>query len=298
MTRACLGAPPPTAPHAAPPPGACDCHLHVLGPYGRYPLAAARAYTAPEAPTAALRHMLDRMGLDRAVIAHVSAHGADHRVTLDAMAELGERVRGTMMPEAGISHAELEDLHILGMRGVRLSSAFDRPVTVARLRAIADQVGPLGWHIAIWPAGLGDLEAVAAATDGSPVPIVIDHLGARCWDDGAGGQGHPGFRLLRDLAHEGRVWVKLSGMYRAAPDADYPWPTLIPFGRALVAAAPHRMLWASDWPHVGLFDRTPPLSGHLLDWLTDIGTDGATRTRILVDNPAALYGFPQAVAGP
>jgi len=79
--------------------------------------------------------------------------------------------------------------------------------------------------------------------------------------------------------------------YRTAPAADYPWPTLLPFGRALVAAAPERMLWASDWPHVGLFDRPPPPSGHLLDWLADITPEPAVRNRILVDNPAALYGF-------
>jgi predicted TIM-barrel fold metal-dependent hydrolase len=288
MIPDCPGSPPPTAPRVAPPPGACDTHLHVLGPYDRYPLADDRAYTVPAAPVAALRQMLDRMGLDRAVIAHVSAHGADHRVTLDAMAELGTRARGTMMLQPGTSHAELEALHRLGMRGVRLSSEFGRPVTMDSLRALADRVGSLGWHIAIWPASRADLEAVAAAEPG--VPVVIDHLGARCWDNGAGGLDHPGFRLLYDLARAGRVWVKLSGMYRASAEG-YPWPSLVPFGRALIAAAPQRMLWATDWPHVGLADRPPPQSGELLDWLSDIGMDEATRARILVDNPAALYGF-------
>jgi predicted TIM-barrel fold metal-dependent hydrolase len=292
MTRDCFAAPAPSAPRFALPRGACDCHLHVLGPYERYPLAADRSYTAPPATTADLRRLLERMGLDRVVIAHVSAHGEDHRVTLDAMAALGDRARGTMMLAAGAGHAELEAMHRLGMRGARLSGNFGRPVNADTLRATADRVGPLGWHVAMWPADLSELQAVAAVADDIGVPIVIDHLGARAWDDGRGGLGHPGFRLLCDLLASGRVWVKLSAMYRAAPAADYPWPTLLPFGRAMVAAAPERMLWASDWPHVGLFEREPPPSGRLLDWLADVTPDAATRDRILVDNPAALYGFP------
>jgi predicted TIM-barrel fold metal-dependent hydrolase len=291
MTRDCFAAPAPTAPRFAMPRGACDCHLHVLGPYERYALAAERNYTAPPATTADLRIFLDRMGLDRVVIAHVSAHGEDHRVTLDAMAELGERARGTMML-AGETFSALEALHRLGMRGARLSGNFGRPVNADTLRATADRIGPLGWHIAMWPADLSELQAVAAVAADIAVPVVIDHLGAPAWGDGRGGLDHPGFGLLYDLARAGHVWVKLSAMYRATPDDDYPWPRLLPFGRALVAAAPERMLWASDWPHVGLFERAPPPSGHLLDWLQDITPDTATRHRILVENPAALYGFP------
>ncbi|HVV95489.1 MAG TPA: amidohydrolase family protein [Hyphomicrobiales bacterium] len=291
MTRDCFGAPAPTAPRFVVPRGACDCHLHVLGPYDRYPLAAERGYTAPLATTADLEAFLDRMGLDRVVIAHVSAHGADHRVTLDAMAALGDRARGTMML-ADERFAALEALHRRGMRGVRLSGNFGLPVSIDVLRATADRIGPLGWHVAIWPADLAELDAIAAALPDLGVPVVIDHLGARAWDNGAGGLDHPGFRLLRELLASGRVWLKLSAPYRAAPEADHPWPTLVPFARALAVAAPERMLWASDWPHVGLFDRPPPLSGHLLDWLADVAPDAAARDRILVDNPAALYGFP------
>lgn len=288
MIPDCFGAPAPTPPQSAPPRGACDTHLHVLGPYERYALATERVYTAPAAPAAAMKRMLDVMGLDRAVIAHVSAHGEDHRVTLDAMAALGERVRGTMMLQPDTSRAELDELHRLGMRGVRLSGQFGRPVTADSLRATAERIGGLGWHIAIWPASLADLEVIAAAEPG--VPVVIDHLGARGWDNGAGGLGHPGFRLLYDLARDGRVWVKLSGMYRATAEG-YPWPTLAPFARALVEAAPQQMLWATDWPHVGLATQPPPQSGHLLDWLGKVCPDETTRARILVDNPAALYGF-------
>ena len=294
MTRPCPGAPPPTAASFEVPRGACDCHLHVLGPYARYPLAADRPYTAPEAPLAAMVAMLDTMRLDRAVVAHVSAHGADQRVTLDALEALGDRARAIVMLAPSMSDAELARLNSLGVRGVRLAHAFGYAVTRDALRRIGERVGPLGWHIAIWPSGLDELRLIASLIETLAAPVVLDHLAGHCWDPRLG-VDQEGFTLLRSLLESRRVWLKLSGMYRASTGA-FPWPELIPFAATLAAEHPQRLLWASDWPHVGLHGGNMPNSGELLDWLLTIGCDDARRRQILVDNPIDLYGFAKVAA--
>jgi len=289
LSTPCPGAPAPTAPGFALPGWACDCHVHVLGPYAQYPLAEQRAYTVPEAPLPAFQTMLRTMGLERAVIAHVSAHGEDLRVTLDAIGAMGRGARGTIMLTPSMSDADLKLFHAQGIRGIRLSHAFGYDVTAETLRQTAARIAGLGWHIAIWPASLDELRLIAQTSEGLPVRIVLDHLAAKAWDP-ARGTDQAGFgELLRFLA-TGRTYLKLSAMNRATA-GPFPWPELIPFGAKLVSEAPERLLWASDWPHVGMVNGNVPQSSHLLDWLPLIGAGPDTRKRILTDNPAALYGF-------
>lgn len=260
-----------------------------MGPYARYPLAEQRAYTAPEAPLPVFLNMLRTMGIERAVIAHVSAHGTDLRVTLDAIREIGETTRGTIMLTPSMSDADLRQFHAQGIRGIRLSHAFGYDVTADTLKDAARRIADLGWHIAIWPSSLDELRLIARASADLPVPIVLDHLAAHAWDP-ARDVDQEGFTELLALLSSGRAYLKLSAMHRATRET-YPWPMLIPFGERLVADVPDRLLWASDWPHVGCWDGNMPQSHELLDWLPRIGADEAKRRRILVDNPAALYGF-------
>lgn len=286
----CLGAPPPTAPRRPLPRGACDTHLHVLGPYSRYPLAPERAYTVPEAPLSALRDYMRVTGVDRVVVAHVSAAGKDLAVTLDAIAELGDAARGTVMLEPEMDDARIRALDRLGMRGARLSRAFGDALTAETIRHIAARIAPYGWHIAIWPAQPEELELFAAVAGDLPVPLVLDHLASHCWtmEDGV---DQPAFVRLRRLLGTGKVWLKLSGMYRASA-TGYPWAGLQPFMSTLVSEAPDQLIWASDWPHVGMPSGPMPLSGQMLDWLVDIGCDDAALHRILVQTPEKLFGFP------
>jgi 2-pyrone-4,6-dicarboxylate lactonase len=290
MTKPCPGAPPPTRPSFVLPKGTCDSHLHVLGPYSVYPLAEHRAYTSPEAPLGQLVELLDIMTIDRAVIAHVSAHGADMRVTLDALQALGPRARATitLLPEA--TDSELDRLHDLGVRGVRLSKIFDLEVTKDSIQRVADRIARLGWHISIWPATLEELRNIEAAVAAVPIDIVLDHLAGNAWKPELSLE-QEGFALLRALLGSGRVWLKLSGMYRASSN-PFPWPELVPFGRKLVEAHTDRLLWASDWPHVGVFTGNMPRSHELIDWLPMIGCDAQALEQILVRNPARLFGFP------
>jgi predicted TIM-barrel fold metal-dependent hydrolase len=165
------------------------------------------------------------------------------------------------------------------------------PVNAETLRNVARRIAPFGWHIAIWPANLAELQLITSLLGELPVPIVLDHLAGPAWHP-ARGVEQEGFTLLRSALATGRAWLKLSGMNRAS-SAGFPWTDLIPFGARLVRDGAERLLWASDWPHVGIYEPARmPHSGELLDWLMEIGCDPIERQRILVDNPAELFGFP------
>ena len=106
---------------------------------------------------------------------------------------------------------------------------------------------------------------------------------------------HPSFQWMLRLLREGKAWVKLSGAYRIS-QAGAPFHDTLDFARTLVAAAPERCVWGSDWPHVSV---EGPMfnTGALLDLLPLWVPEAAVRNRILVDNPARLYGFATATAG-
>ncbi len=132
----------------------------------------------------------------------------------------------------------------------------------------------------------------------SPVPVVFDHFGGAQADPGV---GQPGFSDLLELVKSGKAYVKISGAYRAsklAPD----YFDVIPLAQALIAANPDRIVWGTDWPHPNSV--TPPgrqptevtplyqiEDGRLFNHLPVWTPDAAIRKKILVDNPARLYGF-------
>lgn len=281
-----------SAPLHALPAGACDCHAHVLGPFAKYPLAASRPYDPPEMPLASLQRMLGVMGLERVVIAHVSAHGMDLSVTLDAMTALGDRARGVAMLTPDADNALLRRLDAAGMRGVRLSMAYgsDTPLDEDNLRRWADKLAGLGWHIAMWPMNLDQLLLLERLAGKLSVPLVLDHLASHGWF--VDGQARPeGLAVLRGLLDTGHAWLKLSAMYRAGAGPS-PWSPLVQPMSSIAQHYTHRMLWASDWPYVGLYDEAlRPRSGDLVDWLWSLGLDEQQRQQILVRNPETVYRF-------
>lgn len=293
QTGPCLPPGEPAAPAHALPAGACDCHAHVLGPFAKYSLAASRPYDPPEMPLPELERMLAKMGLDRVVVAHVSAHGMDLSVSLDAMVALGDRARGIAMLLPDADHALLRRLDNAGMRGVRLSMAYggDTPLDEYNLRIWADKLAEFGWHIAMWPMNLEQLKLLERLAGKLAVPLVLDHLAAHAWfTDGQVRQ--EGLAVLRGLLDTGHAWLKLSAMYRAGA-GPAPWQPLVPAMAPVARQYTHRMLWASDWPYVGLYDMADrPSSGDLVDWLWSLGLDEQQRHQILVRNPETLYRFP------
>ena len=249
----------------------------------------ARTYTAPEAPVDKLQAFLDAIGADRVVIAHVTAHGTDMSVTLNAIRVLGERARGFAILEPDVSDGELERLHDGGIRGTRLTPLHGAEVTAETLVDTANRIAPLGWHVVYAPSGVAQWLDLAPRLAALACDVLIDHM---AWRGYAldGGLDQPGFRALLDALATGRCWLKLAAPHRYSKSAP-PYPDLAPYVGAVLEARPDRIVWASDWPHVRVWDAPMPNDADLVDWILDWGLDEATRHRILVDNPAALYGF-------
>jgi 2-pyrone-4,6-dicarboxylate lactonase len=284
--------PPPHAdPHPprafVPPAGACDAHCHVFGPADRFPFSPSRSYTPPDAGVDDLARLHDRLGLARAVLVQASCHGTDNAALLDALRRYPGRYAGVAMIDDATTDAELDDLHAAGVRGTRVNfvahlggapdaDTFER--TVAR-------VAPRGWHIVLHFDAV-DLPRYGDLLARLPCPFVIDHM-ARV--DATGGLDQAPFRALLDLLADDRCWVKISGAERLTAAGPPPYDDVVPYARALIAAAPDRILWGTDWPHPNV--RHMPDDGDLVDLLADFAPDEATRNRILVDNPARLYDF-------
>lgn len=266
------------------PPGACDCHAHVFSDLSR--LVPGRVYTPPAASLEAYRQMLDVIGIKRAVIVQPSVYGSDNRATLDAVARAGEAFRAVVVLDDTATRRDLEMMHDQGARGTRVNALFSGDAEREDLFRLGRLLADQGWHMQmlIDVSRFADLEGFVRAL---PVPVVLDHMGHMpC----AEGPNAPGFQALLRLLGEGRVWTKLSGSYRITAEAEPPYGDVTPFARALVAANPDQCVWASDWPHPHI-PVAMPNDGDLVDMLADWVPDTATRNRILVDNPARLYGF-------
>jgi 2-pyrone-4,6-dicarboxylate lactonase len=275
----------PRAPRFAMPPGACDCHAHVIGPPETYPYVAERSYTPPAASLEAYRSLHRVLGIDRAVIVQPSVHGTDNRVTLDAIAGYGQNARGVAVVDATVDDRTLVRLNEGGIRGLRLNVLFGGGVGMHALEPLAERIADMGWHIQLL-LDARDLVELAPRLRRLPVPAVVDHMGHMKVINGI---DHPGFQILIDLVREGVCWIKLSGNYRISSDGP-PYTDAIPFAHALIEAGPERMVWGTDWPHPALNDLMPN-DGDLLDALDDYAPDPDLKRAILVDNPARLYGF-------
>lgn len=277
--------PNPVKPKYAPPPGACDAHCHVFGPGDRFPYAPERRYTPPDAPKEKLAALHRHLGLSRAVLVQASVHGTDNRAMLHAIAWSKGAWRGVAMVGADVTERELEQLQAGGVRGVRfnfvrhLGGAPDPKV----VEAVVARIAPLGWHLQLH-LDAEDIGAYRDFLDRLPVPFIIDHMGRV---EARHGLEQRPFRGLLDLMKTNeRAWVKVSGPERIS-SAGKPFHDAMPFARALIEAAPDRVLWGTDFPHPNV--KWMPNDGELVDLFATICDDEALRQRILVDNPMRLY---------
>jgi predicted TIM-barrel fold metal-dependent hydrolase len=284
-------------PHWTLPKGACDSQMHVFGPPDTFPYAESRRYTPPAAPIEHYWNIQTITGLSRAVVVQPTAHGVDNRAALDAIARSNGAMRGIANIDASTSDAQLEALAVGGIRGARFSLMGDREGSPEEIAAQLPRMKACDWilDLHVDPEEFVEHEQFVRAL---PLVTVIDHM-ARVRPEG--GLGQLAFRLLLELLKDDRFWVKicsldkLSGTPKARVESGLPFTDMIPFAQAVIAAAPDRVLWGSDWPHGNTFTpgRTPN-EGDLLDLLAEIAPDEALRKRILVDNPARLFGFPPA----
>jgi predicted TIM-barrel fold metal-dependent hydrolase len=283
---ACPGPDPnPRPPAERLPAGSVDCHAHVFGPADRYPYSADRGYTPPDAPLPAYRAMLAAQGFGRAVIVQPSVLGTDNRATMDAVAAMGGAFRAVVVVDPAISDADLHALDAAGARGVRFNLNNPGGLSLDAVDLVARRIAPLGWHLQFF-ADLNLRPELVGLMRRQPVPVVVDHMGHLRPERGL---ADPGAKALLGLLREGRAWVKLSGAYRCSSGA-IPYRDTTAIARALIDAAPDRVVFGTDWPHPD-YRRPMPNDGDLVDLFNAWVPDPAQRRRILVDNPERLYRF-------
>jgi predicted TIM-barrel fold metal-dependent hydrolase len=270
------------------PPDTCDCHVHVFGPATEFPFSPANAERGFNAPKEDLHVMHRTLGIGRCVVVHGGSHGTDLSVTLDALATSARPMRAVALVDDNISDARLEELHAAGFRGIRYSPAMSGvPLETGAVRHMADRLTAFGWHILFHFKGEMILD-YAELLNGLKVPCVLDHFAGI--DPAAGGTGQAAFRMLVRLLGDGGVWVKTSGIDRIS-NQGYPFADAADLARALVTAAPDRVIWGTDWPHPGIGPQGPTNDGDLVDLIPTYVDDPVWQRKLLVDNPARLYGF-------
>jgi predicted TIM-barrel fold metal-dependent hydrolase len=302
-TRTCLAkaAQPVTPVNFEVPAGACDCHTHIFADPGKFPLFAGRGYTPETAEPDEMTAFHRALHVQRVVIVTASIYGTDNSTTLYGMKARGHDARGIAVIDERTPETELDAMNRAGVRGIRLnfgSSGVNNPaVGRQRFHTAVNRIKRLGWHIQV-ATNLAMISALQDVIMASPVPVVVDHFGRARAELGP---EQPGFSDLVDLVRSGKVYVKISAGYsisRRPPD----YPDIVPIAQALIAANPDRIVWGTDWPHPnpapppgGKATDVSPLiqidDGHMLNLLPVWAPDPAIRKRVLVSNPAELYGF-------
>jgi len=274
------------------PPLACDCHAHICGPSSVYTYIPQRIYSPPDALLPEYHHLLDKLGCSRAVLVQPSFYGADNSAMLAAMKAAGPAFRGVAVIGDDTTAREIEAMHGAGIRGARLNIVDVREgkgmLPVERIETLADRIRPFGWHIEFL-MHVDEFPDIDVVLGRLPVDVVFGHLGYVKTERGITA---PGFQSLLRLLREGRAWVKFTGPYRISSQT-LPHADTHEFAHALLDAAPRRIVWGTDWPHVATKWTIPmPNDGALADLLLDWIPDAALRARVLSENPETLYGFP------
>jgi len=263
-----------------------DTHFHILGPEAAYSYVPTRDYTPPDALPSAAARLFATLGVQRAVLVQPSVYGTDNSRMIDASSQIGVPSRLVAVVPLDTPDRELERLHEAGVRGIRFILAHPGGVLLSELEALTDRIRPMGWHcqLLLRPQHIVELEPRLANL---PVDFVIDHVGLVRPSDG--GVMQPSFQALLRLFRTGRCWIKLTGGYRISSEAP-PYGDVIPLVSALLDIRDDRLLWGTDWPHV-MVTSAMPNTTDLLDLLPDWIPNEATRTRVLTDNPKALFQF-------
>lgn len=274
------------------PPNSCDAHFHVFGPADRYPYGDELRYAPPLAPLGDYVELAKHLNLTRFVIVQPSAYGRDNRYMLDTMRDYGPGIRGVVDIDEAIADAELAKMHALGVRGVRINVRPIKPLDpgfsatmIPRIKALEPRLAELGWHLDFLGPGWLTQELMPTLRT-LKVPFSLAHMGMFLAKDGPDQAGFQG--LIDLLKHgDGRCWVKFTGIYRMATGPDF--ADAKPMAQALIDAAPDRLIWGSDHPHLSFADQCT--STQLFNLIADWSSDAAIRKQILADNPQVLFGF-------
>ncbi len=268
------------------PAGACDAHMHVFGPADKYPRVEHPHYTLPDGKLSHYLKLMGMLGLQRFVIVQPSFYGTDNRCLIDALNVAGSIARGVVMMDEDTDAKTLDAWHGAGVRAVRLDlfarSGWATREIEAYITRMAALAATLGWHLQFYAPGWVVRDLIPFLAD-VRAPFVIDHMGYMLEEDGL---TQADFDRLLALLTDGQCWLKLSAPYRIAKQRGY--DAVAPMARAIIAAAPQRVIWGSDWPHIPDSTRD---TGELLNLLGEWTQDAAVRKMILADNPARLFDF-------
>jgi 2-pyrone-4,6-dicarboxylate lactonase len=268
------------------PPKATDCHAHVFGPQHRFSLLPKTHFVPHECLLPAYQDMLGAIGCERAVLVQPSVYGTDNSAIEEAMKSSDFELRGVAVVSETVTDNELERLHGLGFRGIRINTASGTPgLRLEHARKLAERIKGLGWHMQFYVNFRTDphFEEELAKL---PITIVIDHFGRILTSQGL---ESPAFQAVLRLLERDNCYAKLMGPYFIS-DSVPDYPDILPFAQAMINTAPERVVWGSDWPHASAREKMPN-DGDLVDMLAEWASDEKQRHRILVENPQTLYGF-------
>jgi len=277
---------PPGAPPSWPvPPGGWDAHAHVFGPPDDYPLAPSRRYLPPTQTLEQYLATLDRLGITHGVLVQPSVYGLDNSCLLDALDRAPDRLRGVIAADLTRGPAdELAALTARGVRGVRVAwtPALARSGLAEQAAVLAD----LGWHLDIRVEEADHLLTLGPQLAELTIPVMVESMGSPAADD----PDAAGFRLMLELITEPHIHAKLSHPYQIDRTGP-PYRGTVRFARALVEAAPGKLVWGSDWPHPLIGGGVVPRDNALLDLLLEWAGDPTLARQVLCDNPARFYGY-------
>ena len=283
--------PEPSKPKFVVPQGAVDAHCHVFGPAAKFPYSPARKYTPCDASKEQLFALRDHLGFSRNVIVQASCHSTDNRALVDALETAGELARGIAFVDETITEHELKEMDRAGVRGVRFNfvKRLVDTVPTEKLKAIADKIRPLGWHVVVYFESQ-DIDDVTPFLESLNMTVVIDHMGRPDVTKGVDSQEFGKFISLMERNPD--IWCKVScpeRLTQTPPD----YSDVVPFAKTLVELFPNRVLWGTDWPHPNMKSHTPD-DGHLVDVIPQIATTTDQQKALLVTNPMKLY-WPESV---
>jgi 2-pyrone-4,6-dicarboxylate lactonase len=282
--------PNPHAPRFKMPPGACDAHLHVYGPFDRYPLVAERGYD-PD-PHSTLDDYLKThrtLGLERAVIVTGSGNGTNNSITLDALRRMNGSFKGLALLDPSITDSELVELREGGFSGFRIKTNGRGGLSFDDSKRMAARTEGFGWHVEFMSQSLEEVIGAVPFLNSLKVPYMFDHV-AHAEPHMTGGDQEFA-ELLKILKNEQQAWINLYSFYQLSEAGPPDYRDMVDVVHAIVGNRADNIVWGSNWPHGGV--RVPmPDDGDLLDFLLATVPEERTRNAILADNPARLYGWP------
>ena len=271
------------------PAGACDTHLHIYGPFDRYPLVEERGYD-PD-PHSTLDDYLKThraIGLERAVIVTGSGNGTNNRITLDALARMKGNFKAVALLDPAVTDGELIQLKDGGFTGFRIKSRGRGGFTYEDTKRIVAHTEGFGWHIEFMPQSTADVIVDVPFLNSLKVPYLFDHVAEA--EPHMTPDDHEFRELLKILKNEEHAWVNLYSFYQQSEVGPPNYRDMIGVVQAIVANRSDNIVWGSNWPHGGVSVPIPD-DGDLLDFVFAAVPEENARNAILAGNPARLYGW-------